>query len=80
MFGSMKSPVGLEPEAFDVWARGLRHTVGLGVDLQLLQVACPCGVLDPQSGRYGSQPVVALLLAQVLGRPLRDHLVGAHVG
>ena len=58
MFGFMKSPVALEPETFDVRASRLRHTVRLGVLLQLLQVAGPRGVLYPQGGLDGSQPVV----------------------
>ena len=54
----MKSPVTLEPQGFYVRASGLRHAVGLGVDLELLQVAGSCGVLYEQGGLDSSQPAV----------------------
>ena len=54
----MKSPVALEPETFDVRASCLGHTVSLGVLFQLLQVGGPRGVLYPEGGLDGGQPVV----------------------
>ena len=54
----MKSSVALAPEAFDLGANRVRHAVGFRVHLQLLQVAGPRGVLYPQGGRDGGQPVV----------------------
>ena len=54
----MKSPITLEPETPDVRASGLRHAVGLGVDLELLQVAGTCGILYAQGGLDSGQPAV----------------------
>ena len=55
---AVKSPITLEPETSDVRASGLRHAVGLGVDLELLQVAGTCGILYAQGGLDSGQPAV----------------------